>query len=186
MNQLTVGEAELAERARQGDSDAWAEVCRAATPGLRASARRHVANADDADDVVSEVFARAFVAIPRYRADRPLVAWLHGIQRNVLREQARRRVPVPIGLDLSTAERGDGANDAEDPAACAVRAIDGALAVAALRTLDERARRIVYLRVCDGRSSDEVATLVHTAPAAVRMVQSRAVRRLREALAANA
>jgi RNA polymerase sigma-70 factor (ECF subfamily) len=178
------GDEELAERARRGSGEAWSEVYRLASPGLRARARRQGADRDEADDIVSEVFARAVNAVPGYRPDGPLVAWLYGIQRNVMREHRRRPAAAPVGLDVVGALDRTARPVEEDPAMLVMHAMDAALAVAAMRSLDERTRRIVYLRVCERRSSAEVAALVGANPAAVRMAQTRAVRRLRTALPA--
>lgn len=173
----TAEDLELAARAQRGDGAAWAQIWRDAAPALRASAGRRLRNSDDADDVVSEVFARAAGAIDRYRADRPLVAWLHGIQRNVLLEHARRRVPCPAGLHLWPI-----ADPEADPADIVMRAMDCALAVAAVRSLEATTRRVLYLRVCEGRPSSEVGAIIDIDAAAVRGMQSRGMRRVRVVL----
>ena len=73
-----------------GDGDWWEGVYRGAYPRLHAYCRRRLTDDHEADDVVSEVMARAIAGADRYRPGTVGIdGWLFGICHNVLREQWR-------------------------------------------------------------------------------------------------
>lgn len=159
--------------------DDWGSVYTDTYRLLRALARRH-ADAEDAADAVAETYARALAASARYQPDRPVTAWLVGILRNVLREQARRRTePAACASDGVEAP-------GLDVAALVVAAEDARRVRAALDRLGREDRLIVVLRVVEGRASADVAGLTGRSPAAVRMAQTRALRRLQHLLVVGA
>ncbi|HEV7887044.1 MAG TPA: sigma-70 family RNA polymerase sigma factor [Acidimicrobiales bacterium] len=154
-----------------GDPEAWSQLYAETLEPLQDMARRRARPADAAD-AVAETYARALAGISRYRPDRPVAAWLAGILRNVLREQARRR-DEPVGaVSVPVVE-------ADEPLRHVLQAEDRAVVRRLLDKLDGETRGIVVLRVVEGRSAVEVGLLTGRAPASVRMVQSRAVRRMR-------
>ncbi len=159
------------------DADAWEALYRAAYPGLLAYARRRLWGATEADDAVSETFARAYRRIGDFEwTGGGFVAWLYGILRNVVLEAQRgnRRVEVSMAVD----ER------EEDDSLDAVILDEEAAAVrAAFASLSPDDQEVLELRVIGDLAADEVAAVVGKRPGAVRMAQSRALARLRVALA---
>jgi RNA polymerase sigma-70 factor (ECF subfamily) len=153
-----------------GDGAAWTRLYAETHRLLATMARRRLEPADAAD-AVAETYARAFAAIARYRPDRPPVAWLVGILRNVLRETARR---TTAGGTPARA----GTHEDDEPLATILRFEEINEVRQAVAMLDDADRRIVSWRVVEGRTSVEVARLTGQTPAAVRMAQTRAVRRL--------
>jgi RNA polymerase sigma factor (sigma-70 family) len=83
-------DAALVEMAAKGRGSAFSELMRRHGPAIHAYLLRR-SSRDAADDLLSEVFLRAYAAVRHYDqrwADaRP---WLYGIARNVLREHWRR------------------------------------------------------------------------------------------------
>jgi RNA polymerase sigma-70 factor (ECF subfamily) len=160
-----------------GDAAAWTRLY-ADTYRLLATMARKRLDHVDAADAVAETYARAFAAIARYRPDRPPAAWLVGILRNVLREAARRT--NVRGTDVPSCDP-----EGDEPLATFIRFEEINEVRQAVAMLDDADRRIVSLRVVEGRSSVEVARLTGQTPAAVRMAQTRAVRRLQRLAQAN-
>jgi len=84
----------LLKRAQQGDMEAFAELFEPLRPAVQRTACRLVAP-DDVDDVVMEVFLKAWQSIPRFRGGSALSTWLYRIAHNcamdVRRRQQRRR-----------------------------------------------------------------------------------------------
>ncbi|HEY3613693.1 MAG TPA: sigma-70 family RNA polymerase sigma factor, partial [Gaiellales bacterium] len=136
-----------------------------------------------AADLAAETVAAAWRARRRFRDDGSGSAapWLFAIGRNVLRDslrkgrredRARRRLGLPVELGE---ERGFADVDARLSPSPALGA-----ALAALRPGE---RAAVELRVVDGLAYEEVARRLEIRPAAARLRVSRALRRLRTALA---
>jgi RNA polymerase sigma-70 factor (ECF subfamily) len=80
----------LIERARVGDGDAFAAlVDRHRLPIVRYLARL-CRNAERADDLAHETFVRLFLALPAYRDEGHLLAWLYRTATNLVRSEERR------------------------------------------------------------------------------------------------
>lgn len=167
----------LVQRAQGDDPDAWEKLYRLSYPSLLAYARRRVWGRTDADDAVSETFARAYNRIGDfYWTGGGFTAWLFGILRNVVLEARRRdrRVSPQAGNYDERVE--DDCMDALllDEEVAAVRA--------AFATLAPDDQEILELRVVSALCAEEVAVVVGKRPGAVRTAQSRALSRLRTAL----
>ena len=131
--------------------------------------RRRTPSDADAEDVVAEVFADAAAALDDFRPGAtPVLAWLYTVARRRLADEARRRRRAPAAVLLTPAvEYGP------NVARALWRAID---------TLPDEQRRIVVLKLIEGRSFREIAASVGATEAACKMRLSRALERLREAL----
>jgi RNA polymerase sigma-70 factor (ECF subfamily) len=168
---------ELVRRAQEDDdAAAWEALYRATYPGLLAYARGRLWGRTEADDAVSETFARAYRRIGDFQwTGGGFVAWLYGILRNVVLEAQRsnRRVNLTVAPDQ---REEDDSLDAVilDEEAAAVRA-----AFASLSPFDQE---VLELRIIGDLAAEEVAEVIGKRPGAVRMAQSRALARLRIAL----
>ena len=78
----TVTEAELIDRLRAGDDDAFAELVHIHSGRLLAAARRLLRNDEDAADAVQEAFMAAFRSIDGFQGTARLSTWLHRIVIN--------------------------------------------------------------------------------------------------------
>ena len=167
---------QLVLRARDNDPDAWEALYRATYAGLLAYARRRLWGRAEADDAVSETFARACNRIADFKwTGGGFVAWLYGILRNVVLEAQRRDRRVHPLLPGDERVEDDSVEGLLlDEEAAAVRA--------AFATLSTDDQEVLELRVVGGLGSDEVAAVVGKRAGAVRMAQSRALSRLRAAL----
>jgi RNA polymerase sigma-70 factor, ECF subfamily len=80
---------ELATRAASGDRVALSDLVR----GTQADVWRlcaHLVDRQSADDLTQDVYARAIMALPRFRGDSPVRLWLLGIARHVCVDEVRR------------------------------------------------------------------------------------------------
>lgn len=167
---------ELVWRAQNADRAAWEALYRATYPGLLAYARRRLWGRTEADDAVSETYARAYRRIGDFRwTGAGFVAWLYGILRNVVleaqRPERRSHAFVP------------GVQRVEDDCLDGVLLDEEAAAVrAAFASLSPEDQEVLELRVIADLSAEDVAVVVGKRPGAVRMAQSRALTRLRAAL----
>lgn len=82
-------EAELVERARRGDHDAYAQLVREHEQAAFRVAYVLVRSAADAEDVAQEAFVKAYRALGRFRAGSPFRPWLLRIVGNEARNHRR-------------------------------------------------------------------------------------------------
>ena len=167
----------LVRRAQAGDADAWEVLYRRAYSGLLGYARRRLSGREEADDAVSETFARAYGRIGAYEwTGAGFNAWLFGILRNVVLECQRRdrRGNQRMVPDVAVVDADLLADLLMDEEAATVRA--------AFARLSPDDQEILELRVVGGLGADDVGAVVGKKPGAVRMAQSLALGRLRMVL----
>jgi RNA polymerase sigma-70 factor (ECF subfamily) len=169
----------LIERAKQGDEAAVGDLYRRHAPRIYAYLASRVGDATLAEDLTSEVFVRALEGLPRYQ-DRGIrfSAWLYRIAHDRMvdhvRRQARRpttplqdeRLPAQAGIDELVETR------------LRVAQLDKAM-----DQLTAEQRQVILLRFVHGLKLGEVAYVMSKSTAAVKMLQLRALTRLRETVA---
>src|SRR5439155_1405618 len=88
-----VDEPDLARRAASGDRRAFAALYDRHVDAVYRYAYFRLRVDAEAEDVTSEVFHRALVAMPRFEPRRPFLAFLYTIARNVITDRMRRERP---------------------------------------------------------------------------------------------
>jgi len=177
----------LVSSAVDGDRTAIDGVLRWVRPLVvrycRARVGRQEKTFASADDVAQEVCLAVLTALPSYRDQgRPFLAFVYGIaahkvadaHRSVARNRAEPVAEIPDSPSLA-----DGPEQ---------RAMQGELAGrmnTLLRTLPDKQREILILRVVVGLSAEETAEAVGSTAGAVRVAQHRALGRLRKVLASE-
>jgi RNA polymerase sigma-70 factor (ECF subfamily) len=172
-------EADLLERVRIGDCDAYGILVRRYSPIALRTAILLGAGAD-AEDVVQEAFVRAYRAIGGFRPGSAFRPWLLTIvgneTRNLHRGRARRaeRERHPI-----VATRTDGVSDPADDAISRERS---AVLHRELDRLPPRNREVLVCRFLLELTELETAEVLGLAPGTVKSRSARGLRRLREQL----
>jgi RNA polymerase sigma-70 factor (ECF subfamily) len=171
---VEAGDAELAARAL-GDRRAFGVLYdRYATAVYRYCYRR-LGDRAAAEDAMSGAFLRAMESLPSYRGG-SFRAWLFAITHSVVVSGVRRRVDERLE---NAPEPPDGAASPEE---VAVASDERRRIVRMLAALPEDQRRVVELRLA-GLSGTEIAASMGRSTAAVKMLQHRAMRRLRRSMA---
>jgi RNA polymerase sigma factor (sigma-70 family) len=135
----------------------------------------------EAEDITSLIFAQVLTALPRYR-DGAFRSWLFAIAHNAVANHHRARRPVrPLDDALEVVDAAPGGS----PAIAAIAAEEHATLTAALAQLTPDQRRAVELRLA-GLTGPEIAQVLGRSHAAVKMLQLRAVDRLREYMGVDA
>src|SRR5438552_8926893 len=116
---------------------------------------RDLARRAEAEDVTSEVFHRALVAMPRFEPRRPFLAFLYTIARNVITDRTRRERPH-ASFEDALAHPSD-APGPEELASAGDEVRRLRAAVAQLTTLQQE---VIVLRYLEGRSTKETAVLL--------------------------
>lgn len=137
---------------------------------------RQVGSREDADDLTSQVFLKAFAAIRSYRPTLPFSSWLFRIARNVAIDHLRRRKHQPLSEDVGDLQA---AQDTED-----VAMRDEALRTLSrhLRDLTAQQRDVIALRFFAGLSIHETAKALGKSEGAVKARLHRGIAQLREAM----
>lgn len=129
-----------------------------------------------AEDLASQVFTRAFAALPRYQAG-SLRGWLYQIARNLVIDhlrQSRPDIPLAASGDLISADPSMEDRIVAEEARTQLHS--------ALDLLPDQQRRIILLRL-QGHTGPEIAAQLGISHDAVRSAQYRAMTTLRHALA---
>ena len=136
---------------------------------------RYRVGADDAEDLTSETFEKAWRARHTYRRDLgAFTTWLYAIARNVAIDHYRRRiVHEPLEAAAHIAALGS-------PEADAIRNSDGRRIAVLLEALDERSREIIALRYGSGLTNRAIAKLLGLSETNVGTILHRAITTLRE------
>ena len=90
-----IEDAELVERARSGEREAYAELVRRHQDRVRRFCLSMLGRLSAADDAAQDVFVKAFERLPAFRGDSAFSTWIHRIAANhcldLLRGEARRK-----------------------------------------------------------------------------------------------
>lgn len=173
--QATVGDvrsldsvARLVEQAKDGDKDAFGQIFRLHRDAILRFARFRLGA--EADDVVSEVFTRAWITLHRYEyTGLPFVAWLYGIARHVVADELIRRSRTLPQADLPEAFSRWAEDDRID-------------LFTAIEQLPTEQRQVIEMKYFMGMRNPEVADVLNTSVNAVNARQWRALAALRDHL----
>ncbi len=102
--------ARLVEKCRGGDREAFRELVDLTEPRIRRLMARLTLGNGDLDDLVQDVYLRAWRALPGFRSESRFSTWLFKIAVNVARQWKKSRRPtlsLSEGLDLSRHESAD-------------------------------------------------------------------------------
>lgn len=165
---------ECLARVARGEPGALAEVFGAYSRDIHRIAYAVTLSADDADDVVQDVFIGLPEALRSYREQGRFGAWLRIVAaRTALmrRRRARRNV------ELSTGARDD--RDRSDAV------VERLTLERALGALPDEMRAVFVLKVIEGYSHDEIAQQLGIRRGTAEVRLFRAIRRLRALLATD-
>lgn len=152
---LTLEDSRLAERARDGDQRAFAELVRRHQDQVFRFVLRMTDSRDEAMDLTQDTFMKAWLALPRWQPQARLRTWLFQIARNGALDLLRRRGVVefvPIDEDLEVPANAPAPDEWLD-----IRQRYGLLDET-LRQLPVDHREILLLREVEDLSYAEIAT----------------------------
>lgn len=171
-------EAELVERAKRGDQDAYGDLVHAYQGIAFRTAYLLTGNAADAEDAAQSAFVKAFYALGRFRSGAELRPWLLRIVANEARNRRRtagRR--ANLALRAVAAEPSGGA--APSPEATLLASDERHRLLQAVSTLREEEQLVVVCRYFLDLSEDETAQTLGLRRGTVKSRLSRALTRLR-------
>ena len=174
-------EADLIERARDGDVAAFEALVRAHQDVAFRTAWVVSGGADDAEDAAQEGFMKAFAALPRFRAGSPFRPWLLTIVANEARNR-RRTAGRREALALRIPEERRAGDPVPSPEAAVLAAERYAALLAGMARLGAADREVIALRYLLELSEAETAAALDVPAGTVKSRLSRALDRLRAEL----
>ncbi|WP_336081800.1 sigma-70 family RNA polymerase sigma factor [Nocardia sp. SSK8] len=173
----------LVGAAARGDRDAVAEIVRLIHPLVRryCSARMGATGhlTVTADDVTQEVLMATVTAIPRYRDQgKSFLAFVYGIAANKVSDAFRRGKHVAYPM----ADLPDTASAAAGPEEWAMAFERRAATHELMKVLAPNHREVLVMRIVLGWSAAQTAEAIGTSPGVVRVMQHRALNKLRAEL----
>jgi RNA polymerase sigma-70 factor (ECF subfamily) len=171
----------LVERAKAGDSAAFADLYSAYVAPIFRYVFTRVRNRQDAEDITQSVFVKAWTALGRYEErGMPFGAWLYRIAHNSTIDHYKKK--KDIILDEPEALEAFPASDDSDPHEYAKATERARFVERALSLVPETQQEMLTLRFIEGYSTKEIARKTGKSEDAVRQIQSRALRALRNQL----
>jgi RNA polymerase sigma-70 factor, ECF subfamily len=172
-------------RARGGDADAFRLLVERNSRAVFRVAYRMTGNEHDADDVVQEVFLRAYRQIDRFEDRANFSTWLHRIAVNCSLDLLRSRGRHDKHYVRDT-EDGEMTRDAESPTPQPDRLLLSAEVqkhvAEAMQKLSGNERTAFVLRHFEGMPVEEIGRTLGIQANAAKHTIFRAVRKLRETL----
>jgi RNA polymerase sigma-70 factor (ECF subfamily) len=159
----------------QADPRAFAPLYEAYADAVYRYCYRRLGSADAAADATSAIFIRALSALPRYQ-HRSFRGWLFAIAHNTLVD-GWRTTRIDTRLEASASR----ADPAPSPEELIVSADAGREVRALLERLPNAQREVIELRLA-GLKNQEIAETLGRSVAATKMLQVRALARLRTLL----
>src|SRR5215207_2655174 len=171
-------DAGVLDRAQRGDPTAFATLVGRYDPRLRALVWTLLADRQAMDDVLQEVYVKAFRGLPDFRGAARIGTWLHRIAYHACVDELRRRQHRPALFDPLVDHDEPAARLPSHEATVVQRlSVDDALAV-----LPPDQAAAVVLVDGAGYDYDSCAEILGVAPGTVASRLSRARARLRSAL----
>jgi RNA polymerase sigma-70 factor, ECF subfamily len=175
-------DSDLMNRCAGGDVHAMRELIERYEPSLRRFLHRLLADPEDVEDTLCDVFVRVWRTAPRYRGDCSVGTWMRRVAVSAATDALRRRrktrqLYTPMLDDSMPAPPSD------EPERTVLALMDSARSVAlvraAMETLKPEERVVVTLHYLEGHPYAEIAALLGVPVTTVRMRLWSARRRMR-------
>lgn len=174
----------LVSQARSGDRAAFLKLYRSANPTVTAYVRYRVPRHVPVEDLVQDVWVRAWSALPRLAHLSNPLGWLFTIARNVIADQAKSAWVQRTVVAEPPDDRPDPAPGPEDQVlAAADRDADLTLLARLVGALTDDQARVVRADLA-GCSTAQTAATLNLTIGAVKAYRYRALRRMRRVAAA--
>jgi RNA polymerase sigma-70 factor, ECF subfamily len=143
-------------------------------------------NAEEAEEIVQEIFLEAYISLPGFKGNAPVANWLYRIGMNILADHISSKKRKPrIADELSIEDRFQAGTlpasttsaESEYLKLAAMKNIRGAIL-----KLPARYRSVFVLNVVEGYSHKEIAGILGISEGAVRAIRVRAAKMIQKNL----
>lgn len=179
-------DSQLIDAVLGGEVNAFETLVSRYQPRIFAMARRYSRSENDVEDIVQEIFIKAFTKLGSFRAEAPFEHWLMRLSvrtcYDYLRKQKKSR--ETLVTSLSKDENNWLENFVSDPNTVDVTS-DGARRLVArlMRMLSPPARMVIQLQEIEGKSIKEIAELTGWSISLVKVRAFRARKEMQKCLA---
>lgn len=171
-------------RARQGDSEAFCELCRFFEAPLRRQAMALCGNAGDADELAQDTLVAAWQSLPRYHGRCQFLTWLTAILMHHHHRRLRRawtRWILPQDHDSGAANPLDNLPDeADGPDQALAQSEQAALMRQNLEHLSKKHREVIVLRFYANETMEGIAAALNCSVGTVKSRLFHALEKLRK------
>lgn len=179
---------EIVSAIRGGDVEAYRQIVLRYQGEVLRVVNAMVINPSSREDVVQQVFLRAWRSLDQYETGRGFGQWIKAIARNLAREELRKQFRyrgrvesyARLALERLEAEERAAPGEAEEIQATRERALRECL-----DRLDTAAGRVVRLHYLEGWKTEEIAAEIRRSGGAVRTLLYRTRAVLRDCLEAK-
>ena len=154
---------QLVERARAGDVDAFGELYQHTHRRIYQYIRQMVPTTGDAEDLMQEVYLRAWSGLKQLQANEAFWVWLHRIARNAVLDWRKRKQVSTVSLESTFTDDEDGETEPVEVAVWSENPEQIALSEAmqeAVRSLPENHREVVTMYYLEDMGISEVAKVL--------------------------
>lgn len=176
------GEKEIVRRAKDGDKEAFSIIYQKYGKQIFRFIYWRVSDKHLSEDILQDVFLKAWHGIKSYKErNLPIRAWLYKIARNAIIDHYRVKKPE-FSLEESTIDLIYSGTDS-------LREVSVKLEIErarkAINLLPEIQKEVIILRFIEELTNKEVAGIIKKSETSVRIIQHRALKKLREMLKEN-
>ncbi|SMC38040.1 RNA polymerase sigma factor [Sporomusa malonica] len=172
-------------KAKDGDRTALNALVVSHWPYVYRLALAKTGNPDDAQEIAQDAFLRALAALPRYKEmSATFKTYLSRIALNLITDYYRKRgrAPQVVDIDEYNAPIIDTGSRPDEAVISTERRQEVAKLLA---LLPNEQRQVIELRIIQGVAVADAARIMGKSGAAVKMLQQRALKRLKDLFAEN-
>lgn len=157
----------LVELARAGDVNAFGELYQRTHRRIYQYIRQMVSTPEDAEDLMQEVYIRAWGGLKALKSDEAFWVWLHRIARNAVLDRNRRAKLDTISLETACTQGVDDEGDSlevadwsNNPEKVVLSRATEELVREAVRSLPPIHREVVSMHHLEGMEISEIAEVL--------------------------
>lgn len=157
----------LVERARAGDVDAFGELYQRTHRRIYQYIRQMVPTPEDAEDLMQEVYLRAWGGLKGLHANEAFWVWLHRIARNAVLDSRKRKQLDTVSLESTYADEEDEeaepievADWSDNPEQIVLSEATQEAVRQAVRSLPENHREVVTMYHLEDMEISEIAQVL--------------------------
>lgn len=179
-NQTPNPDQDLLLRARQGDTDAFGDLYEKYLEPIYRYVHYQVPVTEEAEDLTEVIFLKVWEMLQTGKnvsKIRNFRAWLYRVSHNQVVDYHRKKRPLAVDFHENPGLIGQSDTDTE---ADVQKNLDQEALITAIKSLDEQSQEVIVLRFINGLSHAEVGEAMEIEPGHVRVLQHRALKKLRK------